>query len=484
METEYDYVPAYGFHSKPSISWPPPTPDEMRVLGIPQNPLNEPDYVLEVDGQPHVLTDQINMYATNLQLTQPLVSPVLAASLGGFCPCQVITGAAELLRDEQIFLAHKMANPTDFPLSEDVIFRNKENPDDINKHPPTEVELLVFDDGPHAAPTLGHIDVAKHEYRAVSQFLAKSLARAQNVAIEIEDYIDDYAPSTRDSPPVPSLPNEGTFPFLDTNQRRDTFSNSPVSDSPIAMTPDGSDTPWLSRKPSCDSVKFKCSRQKEFVGLRAGDTLPPGENNMVRFRVSRQGKLYTMEAPHLLRALNYPLDLVGQPKEAALKGWQKYHDKLSIKFASEKVKGKLPLTPRPALPAPRVANTGRHSLCEAPGQYQAGLHRATCGGGGAACGACRATGRRRRGGDGETFERPGQQRDVQALLSGEQGRPGGRGPDGHHGEHGLCQRQRQESEQACDAGRPQHVPAAAYYSRQPPAAEGAVDGRRAHGVVE
>lgn len=360
METEYDYVPAHGFHAKPSLSWPPPTQDEMRVLGIPHNPLNEPDYVVEMDGQPHVLTEQINMYAPNLQLNQPLVSPVLAATLGGFCPCQVITGAAELLRDEQIFLAHKMANPPDFPLSAEVIQRNNENPNDIDKFPPTEVELLIFDDGPHAAPTLGHIDVAKYEYRAISQFLAKSLARAQNVAIEIEDYIDDYAPSARDSPPVPPLPTDGVFPGMDADQKRDALS---ASDSPVSMSPDESDAPWLSRKASCDSVKFKRARQKEFVGLRAGDTLPPAENNMIRYRVSRQGKLYPLEAPHLLRALNYPLDLVGKPKEKALRGWQRYNDRVSMKFVQEKVKGKLaPHAVARNSSTPTVTNTGCYSL--------------------------------------------------------------------------------------------------------------------------
>lgn len=327
MPTEYDYVPAHGFHAKPSLSWPPPNPDEMRVLGIPQNPLQDPDIVIELDGQPYTIVDQINMYAPNLQLVQPLVSPVLAATLGGFCPCQVITGGGELLRDEQVFLAHKMANPKDFPLSEEVLRRNAENPDDIDKFPPTEVELLVFDDGPHAAPTLGHIEVAKHQYRAISQFVAKSLARAQNAEIEIEDYIDDSSMQVPDVPPVPPLPTEGNSPWA-------------LAKDQESGSLDGSEAPRLTRKSSCDSVKFRCAQQKDFVGLRAGDTLPPPENNMVRYRVNRQGRLYPLEAPHLLRALQYPLELVGWPKGEALKGWKQYNEKMNMKFASEKRKGK------------------------------------------------------------------------------------------------------------------------------------------------
>jgi acetyl esterase/lipase len=83
MPTEWDYVPAHGFHSKPSISWPPPTTDELRALNLPINPHSDPDLELEIDGQNVVLKDQFQMYVPNMWAQIPLVSGILAASLGG-----------------------------------------------------------------------------------------------------------------------------------------------------------------------------------------------------------------------------------------------------------------------------------------------------------------------------------------------------------------------------------------------------------------
>jgi acetyl esterase/lipase len=83
IPTEFDYVPNYGFHAKPNLSWPPPTSDERRAMGLSENPNREPDFEVEIDGQTIILQDQFQMYAANLHLQIPLVSSVCAASLGG-----------------------------------------------------------------------------------------------------------------------------------------------------------------------------------------------------------------------------------------------------------------------------------------------------------------------------------------------------------------------------------------------------------------
>lgn len=128
--TEYDYNLNTGFHARHSLAWPPPPTDEMEALGIKRNPNLPPDYEVEMNGRPFTMTEQINMYAQNHELTYPLVSPVHAASLGGFCPCQVLVGGGEVLRDEQLYLAHKMARPAGYPLSERVAAYNQERPAD------------------------------------------------------------------------------------------------------------------------------------------------------------------------------------------------------------------------------------------------------------------------------------------------------------------------------------------------------------------
>jgi hypothetical protein len=76
-------VPSHGFHAKPSISWPPPNTDELKALNIPTHPDLDPDFEIEVDGQNVVLKEQFQMYAPNMWLQIPLVSGILAASLGG-----------------------------------------------------------------------------------------------------------------------------------------------------------------------------------------------------------------------------------------------------------------------------------------------------------------------------------------------------------------------------------------------------------------
>lgn len=300
--TKYDYVPATGFHSKPTLAWPPPTPTERRALGMKMNPLLPPDYIVEVDDTSFKIESQVNMYAENLLLPLPLVSPAHAATLGGFCPCQVIVGGAEILRDEQIYIAHKMADPSKFPLSEKMVSMNHENPKDQLKFPPTDVELLVFDDGPHAAPTLGHIDVAKYQYRAVSAFSAWALARAQNAEIEIEEF-------GAATPPRAQTWESGT------------------------PTGAAETSGWYFAGAGGNGGAKAAS------GLRAGDSLPAFEDHMRRFRVSRLGKIYDLEAPHTLQALNMPLEEIGEVKGEALKGWIQFKKNLDAKFASEKKKG-------------------------------------------------------------------------------------------------------------------------------------------------
>lgn len=320
----FDYVPSHGFHAKPSLAWPPPTPEERRQLGIKENTLLPPDYVVDIDGKPYTISEQVNMYAPNLQLNYPLVSPIHAATLGGLCPCQVVVGGGEILRDEQIYLAHKMADPTKFPLSSAIVALNNEKTADVDTFPPTDVELLVFDDGPHAAPTLGHINIAKHQYRAVSQFAAWALARAQGVAVEIEDFRGNQTPSPGTGSRSSTSPN-----LLQDQQDIETQHDGDL-DEPAAYG------------------KNDNSQSKRCVSLNAGDTLPPFENHMIRYRVDRQGRLYSLEPSHMIHALQIPPDEVGRVKGETLKGWIQFRKDLDLKFAADKRKGMFV----PELPSP------------------------------------------------------------------------------------------------------------------------------------
>jgi acetyl esterase/lipase len=199
LPTEFDYVPVHGFHAKPSMSWPPPNTDELNVLNWPVSKDAEPDFEVEIDGQKIVLKDQFQMYAPNLHLQCPLVSGILAPSLGGLCPLQVIVGGGEVLRDEQIYLAHKAADPERYPPSEEILERNGNTMKDVGKYPPTDVQLLVFEDGPHAATTIGHTRTARYEYRAVAQFASWALSKAQNGEVDVQQSASNSSNGTNAS---------------------------------------------------------------------------------------------------------------------------------------------------------------------------------------------------------------------------------------------------------------------------------------------
>jgi acetyl esterase/lipase len=237
-----DYIPAHGFQSRPSPAWPPPNSDDMLAMAegavkkLAHNQsstqASERDAVQgfhvknhpaagtknddaaagsathdgtgpianNVPGHGHALSimldsklveikDQIQMYATNQLISHPLVSPILQPSLGGLPPLLILTGGGEALRDEQIYLAHKAANPQKYPPGDAFLDENPHdhNRDQLGRWKPTDVQLQVWDDLCHVAPTLSFTRPAKYMYRSVAQFGAWALARAQHTEIDILD---------------------------------------------------------------------------------------------------------------------------------------------------------------------------------------------------------------------------------------------------------------------------------------------------------
>lgn len=139
------------------------------------------------------------MYTTNDLLTHPLVSPAMQPTLGGLPPLLIMVGGGEILRDEQIYVAHKCANPSQYmPPESRLTDRDR---DQIKKYKPTDVQLQVWDDLCHVAPTLSFTRPAKYMYRSVAQFGAWALARAQKTEIDIldDDDISVISESTSNS---------------------------------------------------------------------------------------------------------------------------------------------------------------------------------------------------------------------------------------------------------------------------------------------
>jgi hypothetical protein len=130
-----------------------------------------------------------------------------------------MVGGGELLRDEQIYLAHKCANPTEYLPPEALMDENARAL--VDRYKPTDVQLQVWDDLCHVGPTLSFTKPAKFMYRvgrpvvlfllrstaanketqSVAQFSAWALARAQKTEVDIvnDDQISIISDSSSSS---------------------------------------------------------------------------------------------------------------------------------------------------------------------------------------------------------------------------------------------------------------------------------------------
>ncbi|KAJ5175818.1 uncharacterized protein N7482_001695 [Penicillium canariense] len=343
-----DYIPPYGFRHKPSAAWPPPNADEIQKIkklsrqqtltakdiedvvptanrdaeitavrgytihekkptaeghaypGMQQNPDPgtvdaEPDNIRVVlEGKTIELKDQIQMYATNQLISHPLVSPILQPSLGGLPPLQIISGGGETLRDEQFYVAHKAANPTAYPPGE--VYLDEFDPDReiLTKYEPTYVQLQVWDNLCHVAPTLSFTRPAKYMFRAISQFGSWALARAQKADVEIMDH-------NIVSPVSSSGSDDSESPRGIAGSRKPTF------------------PPGIS------------------VG-KAGDPLPAFDQYMIRQRVDKRGRVYHLDPPSSYPVLNIPPSMVGAINPTLIQKWLEAKHEWDEKFSKEKLR--------------------------------------------------------------------------------------------------------------------------------------------------
>ncbi|KAH7381354.1 hypothetical protein DE146DRAFT_670368 [Phaeosphaeria sp. MPI-PUGE-AT-0046c] len=269
---------------------------------------------VQLDNEMRIeIKDQIQMYAPNHLLTHPLVSPALQPSLGGLPPLLIQTGGGELLRDEQIYVAHKAAQPLAYipPPS------NNQTAEDIQaqaaRYKPTNVHLQVWDDLCHVGPTLSFTRPAKHMYRSIAQFGAWALARAQKKSIDIVDDDDISFISSGSSASETDKPGPDSS-LEDTKKKK------------------------LNGAGAVDNTKTE--NQQKAAGRigRAGDPLPPFYHHMIRQRVDRHGWVYPLTAKEELVALNLPVADVGVPKKGPVSKWMKAQQQWNNKFAKQKIK--------------------------------------------------------------------------------------------------------------------------------------------------
>ncbi|KAH8204332.1 hypothetical protein TruAng_001495 [Truncatella angustata] len=331
-----DYIPQNGFHHKPSKAWPPLNAEEHAILreqiekntqpghtklikpasvemqrlsqnvdGLahqrnsetadksarPEN-YNQPPLSIELDGKTVYLKDQIQMYTTNELLAHPMVSPIMQPTLGGLPPLLIMVGGGEILRDEQIYLAHKCANPQKYTPASELMHESARA--QLARFKPTDVQLQVWDDLCHVAPTLSFTRPAKFMYRSIAQFSAWALARAQKREIDILDD-DDIS----------------------------------------IISSSGSDSDGPSRKSK--KPEFQESLRTPVVG-RAGDELPPFQNHMIRQQISRHGTVTPLVPEEQLIACNMRPEEIGVIKEGPVRKWLTTRSQWDNRFGSARAK--------------------------------------------------------------------------------------------------------------------------------------------------
>jgi acetyl esterase/lipase len=348
-----DYIPAAGFHHKPSLAWPPPptNPTERKytqpieqafdVVELPASndldlrspihdsidsesasmmsrtkkntpaPMNRnmtpglgDKIEIEIDGKKVLITEQIQMYAKNELLAHPLVSPVQQPSLGGLPPLLIQVGGGELLRDEQIYLAHKAADPRNFPPCDAILDDYDPRRMTLKRYPPTNVQLQVWEDLCHVPHTLSFTRPAKHMYRSVAQFGAWALAHAQHKTIEIPDddamsIISDV--STKSNASKRTVKGPGAFGGI---------GDDGVTSTQVVLESIGA------------------------VG-RAGDELPPFEDHMIRQRVNRHGLIFPLPHKSEIASLHLDPATIGAIKPGPVRKWLAKRAEMDKKFEKE-----------------------------------------------------------------------------------------------------------------------------------------------------
>ncbi|KAK4105177.1 alpha/beta-hydrolase [Parathielavia hyrcaniae] len=318
-----DYIPPSGFHHKSSEAWPPPDEEELEELkkaamaqkkempgqhgetaeqkGIPTaKDVAEATHRLTflIDGEQVEVKEQIQMYTTNELLAHPLVSPIMQPTLGGLPPLLIMVGGGELLRDEQIYLAHKCANPAEY-LPPEALMDEKMKAL-VDRYRPTDVQLQVWDDLCHVAPTLSFTKPAKFMYR----FSAWALGRAQKTEVDILN--DDQISVVSDS----------------ASSASDSSSNEvkEEEDSPTDQPP-----------------KHHHHHHHTSVG-KAGDPLPPFTNHMIRQRVTRHGAIHPLPPAPSLPGCCMARDLVGVVKVGTVRKWLAHKRRWDARFGPTKAR--------------------------------------------------------------------------------------------------------------------------------------------------
>ena len=226
------------------------------------------------------------MYTTNDLMDHPLVSPVLQSTLGGLPPLLIITGGGEILRDEQIYFAHKAANPDKYPTWSGHLAKDPSGRQQAalgKNYPPTRVWLQVYDGCCHVAPSLSFTRPAKLMFRVIAHFGAWALSNATNTSIRVDEDDDISVISTDENSAAP---------------------------------------PGHHRLRQTGTIKESNSQN-----------VPSFEDNMIRQQIDHQGRIFELPPVCELPGMQLAPDEIGVIKPEPVRRWLEAKTKLDAKYS-------------------------------------------------------------------------------------------------------------------------------------------------------
>ncbi|KAL8286505.1 hypothetical protein RQP46_004522 [Phenoliferia psychrophenolica] len=269
-----DYIPSSGFHYKPGLAWPP-----AKGQGI----------LAELaKGEGEVLMDE------QIQ----------------------VGGSAELLRDEQIYLAHKAASPSEYPPSHKTLEAYPYQKTKLETpYPPTTVHLSMYDNAAHVTPTLSITRPAKYMYRTVANFGIWALTASEKKQERLERH---------ESRPESTHHIAGPVHATDAAAANEEEHSVDSDDESELSSLDG------------DSQNPENSSELDLVTVTGHE--PSFVNHMVRERVSPAGRIRAMEAPELLPGCTMPRDEIGILHLGPVTKWKTQRAEWDARYAKEHAK--------------------------------------------------------------------------------------------------------------------------------------------------
>ncbi|PWW71664.1 alpha/beta-hydrolase [Tuber magnatum] len=284
---EHDFMPPHGFFHRPSQAWPPPTRDVEAPVDQEKPPIIPVHKkTVTIAGNLVTLKDQIHMYTTNDLMDHPLVSPVLQSTLGGLPPLLIITGGGEILRDEQIYIAHKAASPGKYPTWPGHFAKDPSGRQEAalgKNYPPTRVWLQVYDDCCHVTPTLSFTRPAKLMFRVIAHFGAWALSSATNTSIRVDEDDDISVISTDEN----------------------------------SASPPG----------------YHKLRQTGTIKESNSQNVPPFEDNMIRQQIDHQGRIFELPPAQELPGMQLAPEQIGVVKPEPVRRWLEAKARSDAKFS-------------------------------------------------------------------------------------------------------------------------------------------------------